>query len=186
MHKCNLLHLFICWQPLKLIPLKKIKYQLKNTPESEFWQHMDSITFGQKLNPELGYVTQFLGNFDNNFAGRKTGNEFSIYLYRPISQAFRTEILAKGTVESRPNRIEVDVKFEIPFHSILKFFLLGGLLSLLIMSQFSAPAGYFGVLFLFISYILILRSNLGSVKTELEKQFEQILKKENKTVANNG
>jgi len=72
---------------------------LPNISSDLIWSELDKITCAQTVPPEISYSTQYFGNFDNVFGGRKKESNFSIYLYRPISKSMRTEILAKGAVK---------------------------------------------------------------------------------------
>src|SRR6056297_2902298 len=158
-----------------MIRLNRKIYRLYNISESDFWSHFDKITVGQNINPEISYTTTFYGNFDNVFGGRKRNNKFSIFLYRPTTRGFRTEILAKGQVLQNEKKecLEIDCSFEMPFWSILMLFLLGTLF----FTPFyfiSLTAGIVITSIILFIYGLIVKSNYHNMVLELEKQFDNI------------
>ena len=126
------------------------------------------------MNPELSYTTQFFGNFDNIFAGQKKDDSFSIYLYRPITRGMRTEILAKGSVLPVENGIEVHVRYEIPFWSILAFVFLGGFAFLTFYINSGLIIGSVVTGLFLLIYVLILNANHNAVKNEILAQFKKI------------
>ena len=156
-----------------MLKLSSGTYHLKEIDQKTFWNKLDAITFGQVMNPEMGYTTQYWGNFDNVFAGRRKDDDFSIYLYRPITEGFRTEILAKGTVKSGLQGILVEVNFEVPLWSILAFFFIGGTLFLSLWLSAAAGIAVITSGVLLIIYGLILNANHNSVKREIRKQFKR-------------
>lgn len=168
-----------------MIRLSSKDYILKNVDKEFFWKELNSITAGQEMNPEFGYTTQHYSNFDNVFSGRKRNDQFSIFLYRPITRGFRTEILAKGKVFETKNDLKVDCNFEIPFYSFLMFVVLGLIFTGL--AYFHLKLGAFFLTAIGVAiYLVIMRSNQIEIKSEIEKQFQIIEKKSQKTVANKG
>ncbi len=163
-----------------MIKLSSQKYKLVGITKDDFWKKLNSITVGQNINPEISYSTQFDGNYSNKFGGRKKGNNFSIYLYRPITRGFRTEILAKGNVveDSSKNAINIYVNFEIPLWSIFMFLILSPLLLLPFYFLFET-FGYIVILFGLGIYALILRSNHEDIVKELEEQLKEFSKSKN-------
>lgn len=160
-----------------MIPLSTHSYILKNIDVKKFWKNLDDITFGQSLNPEFGYTTQYWGDFDNVFDGRKTGNAFSVYLYRPITESFRTEILAKGTVREWENGIKINIKYEIPFWSILVLILFGSLIMFSVWISYSKVVSIVLISIILLIYILIINSNHNDVKREISSQFNNFINK---------
>ncbi|UCH15268.1 MAG: hypothetical protein JSV22_04685 [Bacteroidales bacterium] len=158
-----------------MISLKRKEYRLHNITENDFWAHLDDITVGQNINPEIGCFTPFHGKFENVFGGRKVKNKFSIFLYRPITREFWTKILAKGqvSIDDKKECVIIDCRFEIPFWSILILLLLG----LLFVTPFYFITLNIGIIinsiFLLI-YGLILKSNYHNIVNELKKQFNKI------------
>lgn len=157
-----------------MIKLSSKSYVIKNIDSESFFKQLDSITCGQAMNPEFSYSTQHLGKFENVFGGRKRGNKFSIYLYRPIEQGMRTEILAKGIVTPTEQGIAVDIRYEIPFWSILMFVLFGGLVFLLFLGNLGWIMGMVPVFILLVIYMAILNSNHIAVKSEIYNQFKKM------------
>ena len=158
-----------------MIRLSRKTYTLYNITESKFWDKLDKITVGQNINPEISYSTPFYGNFDNVFGGRRVKNKFSIFLYRPITRGFRTEILAKGKLkyDESDNMIILDINFELPFWSILMIIILGAIF----ISPFyflSIIAGIIINLIFLLIFGLIVNSNLFDVKLELDKQLNMM------------
>ena len=160
-----------------MIRLSSSRYRLTNITTDDFWKKLNSITVGQHTNPEMSYSTQFDGNYDNKFGGRKKGNNFSIYLYRPITRGFRTEILAKGNVveDISRNAINIYVNFEIPLWSIFMFLFLSPLL-FIPFYFISETLGYLITLLGIVIYALILRSNHKDIVRELERQLKDFTK----------
>lgn len=153
-----------------MISLNRKIYWLHNITEKDFWAHLDDITVGQNVNPEMGLTST--GNFENIFGGRKVKNNFSIFLYRPMARELWMKILAKGQVsyDNKKECLVIDCRFEIPFWSILSLFFLG--LSFVI--PFYLISLNLGIIvngiFLLI-YGLILRANYRKIINELKKQF---------------
>lgn len=158
-----------------MIKLSSQTFILKGISTEEFWTKLNSITVGQHINPEISYTSVFDGNHDNVFGGRKKGNKFSIYLYRPIARGFRTEILAKGVVSNQNpnNELRIDCKFEIPFWSVLVFFLIASL-TFLPLFAISKIAGIATTLIGMLIYGMIISSNCSDIKKELNEQFGKI------------
>jgi len=154
-----------------MIKLSSKTYNIEQISKGEFWKKLDEITLGQYINPEISYTTQFLGNFDNVFAGRKSENKFSIYLYRPITSGFRTEILAKGKITEISTGLKIDVRYDIPFWSIFALILLGSMTLLNIWVFYNEIVSMVITSIITIIYILIVRSNHKDIKMEIEKQF---------------
>lgn len=164
-----------------MIKLSSQEYKLKGVTKDFFWRELDDITAGQWMNPEYGYTTQYYPNFENIFAGRKTKDKFSIYLYRPITKGFRTEILSKGVVSENKDGIQIKCKFEMPFWSILVF----SIMSFLIFTPLYITSIFGGIIIFLFGigiYVAIVYSNHRSIKMEIKKQFEIIeIKTEAKT-----
>lgn len=157
-----------------MIPLGKEKHVLTKISADDFWSYLDEITCGQALNPELGYSTPFYGNFENVFGGRKRGNTFTVFLYRPITSGFRTEILAKGKVRSiKEDALSIEISYELPFWSFSIFCLIQIFPIALIFINWKNPTGWFSALFLFIVYALVVWFNFEAMKKELNAQLEQ-------------
>ena len=156
-----------------MIKLSSKKYQIEEISFEVFWSKLDEITLGQNINPEISYTTIFEGNFDNIFAGKKSGDNFSVYLYRPLTSGFRTEILAKGKVSEIKNGLKISVRFEVPLWSILVFIFISSIL--LFLSWLSYPEIIVIVITLAVSliYFFILKSNHKDIKMEIKKQFEK-------------
>lgn len=153
-----------------MIKLSSKTYHITGIETAQFWDKLDEITCGQHINPEISYTTKHLGNFDNIFAGRKSGNKFSIYLYRPIEQGFRTEILAKGKIRELKDGIKIDINYEIPMWSILVFIFIGSLTLLPLWLNHSI-IGIVITLIVSIIYLLVINSNHNDIKKEMKKQF---------------
>ncbi len=163
-----------------MIKLSSQEYKIHGVSQELFWTELDNITAGQAMNPEFGYTTQHLLNFDNVFAGRRKDNKFSIYLYRPMTNIFRTEILAKGIVTVKKDMLLIESSFELPFRSIIICLLIGSIVFLPL--YFTSIFG--GIVFSLIGffiYSIIVDSNHSNIKKELKKQLDKI---EEKTVAN--
>ncbi|WP_075591555.1 hypothetical protein [Labilibacter marinus] len=156
-----------------MIKLSSKKYKLVGITKESFWKKLNGITVGQNTNPEISYSTQFDGNYNNKFGGRKKGDKFSIYLYRPISRGFRTEILAKGKLVENPGdkSLNIYVNYEIPFWSFLMFLSLAPMLFVALYFTYE-PVGYLSVVLAFVIYVLIIRSNHNDINKEIEKQFK--------------
>lgn len=157
-----------------MIPLSKKTYILRNIEINEFWEKLDAITHGQKLSPELGYTMPFEGDEKNIFAGRKTGNQFSLYLYRPKAKGSRIEILAKGTVVPEDKTLKVNVQFGIPFQSILSFLFLGSLIMVLIWVDQKIATSVFLTILISGFYFGVLVFNYNEIKQVLQKQLYKI------------
>jgi len=155
-----------------MIKLSSKTYHIAEIETKQFWEKLDEITCGQHINPELSYTTKHLGNFDNVFAGRKSGNKFSIYLYRPIEQGFRTEILAKGKIKE----LKDGIKYEIPMWSILVFIFIGSLTLLPLWFIYSKIISVIITAIISIIYLLVINSNHNDIKKEIKKQFIKINK----------
>ena len=156
-----------------MIALSKEKYLLNGISQEVFWNELDKITAGQNVNPEISYSTQYFPNFDNIFAGRKIGNTFSIYLYKPKISGFRTEILAKGTLHEEKNKIRIDCSFEIPLGSLLKALILVFLFNI----PFYLSSSTAGLIFSFIIvaiYTTLISSNHTDIKRTLSTQLKKI------------
>ncbi|MBU2062517.1 MAG: hypothetical protein KKH44_11800, partial [Bacteroidetes bacterium] len=156
-----------------MIKISDKEYYLTGVSEVFFWDELDRITAGQATNPEFSYSTQYYANFENIFGGRKVGNKFSVYLYRPITRAFRTEILSKGIVTKIENGIKITCTYEIPFWSLLMFVLIG----FLIFTPVFLLSITSGLIFGFIGvciYSMIIYSNHSNIKEEIKKQFIRI------------
>lgn len=158
-----------------MIKLSSESFILKGISKDEFWKKLNKITVGQHINPEISYSTTFDGNYDNVFGGRKKKDKFSIYLYRPISRGFRTEILAKGVVTDLypRNEIRVDCKYEIPFWSILMFFVIG----IIVFFPFFAMSYVAGTAITSIGitiYGMIISSNHSDIQKVLNEQLRKI------------
>lgn len=159
-----------------MIKLSSKTYYIEGIEIKEFWDKLDKITCGQHINPELSYTTKHLGNFDNVFAGRKSGDKFSIYLYRPIEQGFRTEILAKGKIKEVADGIKIDIKYEIPMWSILAFIFICSLTLLPVWFLYSKIISVIITTIFSIIYALVLNSNHNDIKKEIKNQFSKIKK----------
>jgi len=164
------------WHTLRMIPLKSKTYHIENIELAEFWEELDKVTLGQSLNPEFGYVNQHVANFESTFAGRKSGKNFIVFLHRPLTQGFRTEILAKGTVSKFGRSLSVDINYEIPLHSLAMF--------LLLVSMVVIPTGVInpivacGIFILMsIIFYLIVKSNLKKIQKEIKYFFNTVDKK---------
>ncbi|MGQ8337338.1 hypothetical protein ACUNWD_12375 [Sunxiuqinia sp. A32] len=156
-----------------MIVLSKEKYVLDGIKKEVLWNELDKITAGQNVNPEISYSTQYFPSFDNIFAGRKLGNSFSIYLYKPKINGFRTEILAKGTLHEEKNKIRIDCSFEIPFGSLMKFLILGFIFNV----PFYLSSSTVGLIFSFIIvaiYATIISANHTDIKKTLSTQLKRI------------
>ncbi len=158
-----------------MIKLSSQSYILKGLTIDEFWTKLNNITVGQHINPEISYTTVFDGNHDNIFGGRKKKNKFSIYLYRPVTRGFRTEILAKGVVSNQnsKNELRIDCKFEIPFWSILMFTLIG-CITFLPLFAVSLIVGTIITLLVFLVYIMIIISNHSDIRRVFDEQLRKI------------
>lgn len=153
-----------------MIKLSSKTYHL-NVDQKNFWANLDAITFGQALNPELTYTTQFMGKFENTFAGRRKRNHFSIYLYQPLAAGWKMEVLAKGEVKNGSQGTQVKIDYEIPLWSILAFLIIAGFtLTTLWISDLFTTSVVCSLLVLF-AYLLILQSNHKAIKSEVQKQF---------------
>ncbi|HYQ58463.1 MAG TPA: hypothetical protein VEP89_14075 [Draconibacterium sp.] len=158
-----------------MIKLSSCEYTLKGVTKEHFWKELDSITVGQNMNPEFGYTTQYFAKFDNIFAGRKTKDNFSIYLYRPIFKGFRTEILSKGQLFEDKDGIRISCSFEIPFWSTLVFLVMSFILFTPVLLRSFTGGMIFALIGIGI-YSAIVQSNHNSIKKEVKKQFERIEK----------
>lgn len=159
-----------------MIRLSAANYHLEGVSPDFFWQELDKITVGQLIDPEFGYTTPFFGNLDNVFGGRKTGNTFSVFLYRPITQVVRTEILAKGAVAAQGSGIMVKCSFEYPFWSLLMFlFVWAVIFALFYPVPFAngLMAGLVGTGL----YCLLVAYNHANLKSEMSRQLESIEEK---------
>lgn len=165
-----------------MILLSKKKYNLKNVPTDFFWKELDNITAGQNINPEISYTPQYFANFENIFAGRKIGDTFSLYLYKPKTFVFRTEILAKGRVKDFGNDIEIDCRFEIPFGSFIKFIIISFLINAP-MYLTSIGGGLVLSAIIITIYSAVIGSNHNGIRTELQNQINTIENKFKSSVA---
>ncbi|MCL3782470.1 hypothetical protein EMN47_18970 [Prolixibacteraceae bacterium JC049] len=159
----------------EMIKLSSQSFILKGISKEEFWTKLDKITVGQHINPEISYSTTFDGNYDNVFGGRKEKDKFSIYLYRPLTRGFRTEILAKGVLSNQnsDNELRIDCNFEIPLWSIIMFLVIGSVLFL----PFFAVSNAVGIVITSIGiliYGMIISSNHSDIKKELSEQLNKI------------
>jgi len=156
-----------------MIRLSRKIYRLRNITENDFWAHIEDITAGQNINPEMG--SMFRGKFENIFGGKRVKNKFSIFLYQPISIELWMKILAKGQVsfDNKKECVVIDCRFEIPFWSILILFFLG----LCFVTPFYFISLNTGIIinsvFLLICS-LILRANYSKIVDEFKKQFDKI------------
>jgi len=156
-----------------MIKLNRKIYRLYNVTENVFWAHIDDITAGQNIDPEMGSTIP--GKLENIFGGKKVKNKFSIFLYRPITSELWMKILAKGQVsfDNKKECVVIDCRFEIPFWSILVIFFLG----LCFVTPFYFISLNTGIIinsiFLLICS-LILRANYRKIVNELKKQFDKI------------
>jgi len=160
-----------------VIKLSSKKYTLKELDQEVFFESLDEITCGQNMNPEFSYSTQHFGKFQNAFGGRRKGNQFSVFLYRPIEKGMRLEILAKGVVKSFENGVSIDVRYEIPFWSIFLFFILGGFISLSLFINLGLITSSITMCVLFLIYLLILNANHNEVRKEVLTQFRKFEQK---------
>ncbi|MDO1449421.1 hypothetical protein Q0590_24310 [Rhodocytophaga aerolata] len=168
-----------------MIPLSTRSFYLEGVTPDFFWKELDKITVGQSIDPEFGYTTPHFGKFDNVFGGRKVKNSFSVFLYRPISQLVRTEILAKGTVEEKSSGIRITCRFEYPFWSLLMLILLGSML----VSPFymhSLEMGFMATLFGLFLYSLLVVYNHANIKQELSNQLKLLEQKAKKEIISPG
>ena len=156
-----------------MIKLSSKTYTIKNISVDLFWANLDDITCGQNINPEISYTTPFWGDFDNVFAGRKVGETFSVYLYRPIYYGFRTEILAKGKVLKVVNDLKIGVTYEIPVWSTLIFLAFTGLLILMLAGNGIALT-ISAVTVIIALYSLIIHSNHNDIRREIARQFKAL------------
>ena len=161
-----------------MIKLSSCNYSLKGVSQDFFWKELDKITVGQSMNPEFGYATPHFGKFENVFGGRKVNNEFSIFLYRPVTQMIRTEILSKGIVSEHDSGIIMKCRFEYPFWSLIMLLLLG--------SAFFVPFYHVSIVGSLIVcligtgiYCLVIRYNHSNIKYEMNKQLKLIEEKAN-------
>lgn len=154
-----------------MIPMSSHKYYLKHVTRDAFWAAIESKTVGQYINPEFGYTTPFLGNFNNEFGGRRTNNFFSIYLYRPITRGFREEVPAKGELQIHNNQLVIKTNYEIPFWSFMMFIVIAGLLSI----QFIISLPVIGSLIFIALMILIYGAITISNYLDLKRVFERVL-----------
>lgn len=162
-----------------MIKLSDKEYYLNGVSEEFFWDELDGITAGQATNPEFSYTTQYYAKFENIFGGRKVGNTFSVYLYRPITHAFRTEILSKGIVSKTENGIKITCNYEIPFWSLFMFVLIGFFIFLPVLLVSITSGIIFGAFGVGI-YLMIVHSNYLNIKEEIKNQFIRIKRKANK------
>lgn len=153
-----------------MIRISSKKYHLKNVAPKVFWAELDTKTVGQKINPEISYSTQYWGNFDNVFAGRKVKDTFAIYLYRPIIKGFRTEILAKGKLTETNGQLVIHTSYEIPFWSVFVFILFGGLFSLKSMITLPFLGSFIFTALMIFLYGALIKSNYDDMKRIFEKE----------------
>lgn len=156
-----------------MIRLSANKYYLERVPADFFWKELDKITAGQSLNPEFGYNRSYIGQSESIFVGRKVGNQFSIFLYRPLNRFFRTAVLCKGVVAEQGRGVMIKCSFEYPFWSLIMLPILA--LSVFVMhdpipviNEFMA--GAIGI----ILYCLVVAYNHSNIKREMGKQLELI------------
>lgn len=162
-----------------MIELSSTDYHLKGVSQDFFWKELENITVGQTMNPEFGYSTPHFGKFENVFGGRKVDNEFSIYLYRPVTQMVRTEILAKGIVSEHGSGIMVKCRFEYPFWSLLMLFMLGTAVLYQLYIRFTL-VGLIATLIGILIYFIIIQYNHSNIKSVLNRQLKIIEEKANK------
>lgn len=171
-----------------MIRLSARKYYLEGVSEDFFWEELDKITAGQSTNPEFGYIRPMSGNAKHIFLGRKTGNQFSIFRYRPWSKLVGTLILCKGIVSARGSGITINCSFGYPFSSLVMFVVL--LLWVLVAGSIPIALfpfhGLYSISFVDSAiagliltglYCLLLAWNLSSIEREMAKQLELIEKK---------
>lgn len=159
-----------------MIKLSRQKYKIHGVSQKQFWSELDNITAGQAMNPEFGYTTQHLPNFDNVFAGRRKDNKFSVYLYRPMTNIFRTEILAKGIVTEKKDLLLIESSFELPFWSVIIFLIIGSIIFIPLYFTSFFGGIVFSLIGLFI-YSIVVDSNYSKIKKELKKQIDKIEEK---------
>lgn len=169
-----------------MIRLSAVTYYLEGVSEDFFWKELDRITTGQSMNPEFGYNKPYSGKSENIFAGRKVGNQFSIFLLRsPWNQFFRSAILCKGIVAARGRGIMVKCSFEYSFRNLVMFALLA--LNVLIFIKLDpipfADELFFGAIGIAIYGLVVIR-NYSKIKYEMGKQLELIEEKANIALLN--
>ena len=107
-----------------MLQLSSYTYKLPGIRQNDFYAELDTITYGQTLNPELVNSTPLEGKSDNVFAGTKNENSFVIYLYQPFKSFFKIKILTKGQTVEKNNTLEVSCSFELSFWSFMMFFVI--------------------------------------------------------------
>ena len=107
-----------------MLQLNSIKYKLYGIRQKDFFEELDSVTYGQTLNPELVNSTSLEEKSDTIFAGTKSKNAFSIFLYQPFKTFFKIKILTKGQTVEKNKSLEIICSFELSFWSILMFFVI--------------------------------------------------------------
>jgi len=105
--------------------------------------------------------------------GIKKDDKFSVYLYRPTTSSFRTEILAKGKILETSSGLKIDVRFDIPLWSIMAFIFIGSITLFYIWTFQNEITAMLITILLATLYILIVRSNHKDVKMEIENQFKK-------------
>lgn len=174
-----------------MIRLSTRKYYLEGVPEDFFWKELDKITTGQSMNPEFGYTRPLYWNAEGIFLGRKTGNQFSIFRYRPWSKFLGTLILCKGLVSARGSGIIINCRFGYPFSSLITFLILA--LWIFFIGLYPISLYPFSLLYpisfrndlitgVIITglYCLVIAYNLSNIEREMSKQLELIEKKAGK------
>lgn len=156
-----------------MIILNKKIYILRGISREFFWKELDQITAGQHINPELSYTHWHTANFDNIFAGKKVGNQFSIYLFKPKTNFFRTEILAKGHVEETNDGIRIACNFELPFGSFIKL-LIPSLLIFVPLLSYSVLSGIILLSFFVFAYSMLVLSNRDKLQKVMKEEFRKI------------
>lgn len=159
-----------------MIRLATEKYYLEGVSEYFFWEELDRITAGQSLNPQLGYNRPLYAKPASVFAGRKTGNQFSVYLYGPVNRFFRTTILCNGLVSAKSHGIMINCSFEYPLWAFVRLMVLLGLVLLggIRVNAIPITNGLLVYLGGAVLYCLIIIYNLRTTKRELISQLGRI------------